>query len=107
MLRSLLSITGLQRDDYIFPTVDPKQDGPDCKKDCADCTVNFPDKIKVETSLPLYGRIKQFHTHVLVATGRSDWKQHVEEERGSLMEAFDGVSSQHGVSARNRVLPAQ
>lgn len=104
MLRSLLSITGLQRDDYIFPTVDPKQDGPDCKKDCADCTLNFPDKVKVETSLPLYGRIKQFHTHVLVATGRSDWKQHVEQERGSLMEAFDGVSSQHGrmmVSASN------
>ncbi|KAL4985031.1 Sucrase/ferredoxin-like-domain-containing protein [Aspergillus falconensis] len=104
MLRSLLSITGLQRNDYIFPTVDPKKDGPDCKKDCADCTVNFPDKIKVETSLPLYGHIKQFHTHVLVATGRSDWKQHVEDERGSLMEAFDGASSQHGrmmISASN------
>ncbi|KAL6240102.1 hypothetical protein BDW75DRAFT_196956 [Aspergillus navahoensis] len=108
MLRSLLSITGLQRNNYIFPTVDPKEDGPDCKKDCADCTVSFPEKVKVETSLPLYGHIKEFHTHVLVATGRSDWKQHVESERGSLMEAFDGASSQHGrmmISASNLKSP--
>jgi hypothetical protein len=98
MLRSLLSITGLQREDYIFPTVNPKQDGPDCKKDCADCTINYPSNVKIETSRPLYGHIKQFHTHVLVATGKSDWKQHVETERGSLMEAFNHSSgSKHGV----------
>lgn len=97
MLRSLLSATGLQRDNYIFPTVDPKTDGPDCQKDCADCTVHFPSKVKVETSRPLYGHIKEFHAHVLVATGRSDWKEHVEDERGSLMEAFHGSSSKRGV----------
>ncbi|KAL4921828.1 Sucrase/ferredoxin-like-domain-containing protein [Aspergillus aurantiobrunneus] len=105
MLRSFLSVTGLQRDDYIFPTVDPKQDGPDCKKDCADCTINFPSKVKVDTSRPLYGQIKQFHTHVLVATGKSDWKERVENEHGSLMEAFDNSSgSKHGrvmISASN------
>ncbi|KAL4779403.1 Sucrase/ferredoxin-like-domain-containing protein [Aspergillus varians] len=105
MLRSLLSITGLQRDNYIFPTVDPKEDGPDCTKDCADCTVNFPSKVKVETSRPLYGHIKEFHTHVLVATGKSDWKERVEFETGSLMKAFHFSSgSQHGrmmVSASN------
>ncbi|KAL4870746.1 hypothetical protein BDV12DRAFT_165149 [Aspergillus spectabilis] len=109
MLRSILSITGLQRDDYIFPTVDPKQDGPGCKKDCADCTVNYPSKVKIETSRPLYGHIKQFHTHVLVATGKSDWKQHVENESGSLMEAFDHSSgSKHGrmmISASNLRAP--
>ncbi|KAL2865868.1 sucrase/ferredoxin-like domain-containing protein [Aspergillus lucknowensis] len=105
MLRSLLSITGLQRDDYIFPTVDPKEDGIDCKKDCADCTIQYPSKVKVETSRPLYGHIKQFHTHILVATGKSDWKEKVENETGSLMEAIHGSSgSQHGrmmVSASN------
>ncbi|BCS22260.1 sucrase/ferredoxin-like domain-containing protein [Aspergillus puulaauensis] len=105
MLRSLLSVTGLQRDNYIFPTVDLKEDGPDCKKDCADCTINYPSKVKVETSRPLYGHIKEFHTHVLVATGQSDWKEKVENERGSLMEAFnDSHGSKHGrmmVSASN------
>ncbi|KAL2838769.1 Sucrase/ferredoxin-like-domain-containing protein [Aspergillus pseudodeflectus] len=105
MLRSLLSITGLQREDYIFPTVDPKEDGIDCKKDCANCTIEFPAKVKIETSLPFYGHIKQFHTHVLVATGKSDWKEKVENEPGSLMEAIhDSSGSKHGrmmVSASN------
>ncbi|KAL4956446.1 Sucrase/ferredoxin-like-domain-containing protein [Aspergillus filifer] len=109
MLRSFLSKTGLQRNDYIFPTVDAKVDGPDCKKDCADCTISYPAKVKVETSMPLYGHIKQFHTHVLVATGKTDWKDHIEKESGSLMEAFDKASgSKHGrmmVSASNLTSP--
>ncbi|KAJ0426286.1 Sucrase/ferredoxin-like-domain-containing protein [Aspergillus carlsbadensis] len=105
MLRSLLSITGLQRENYIFPTVDPEEDGIDCKKDCANCTIEYPAKVKIETSLPFYGHIKQFHTHVLVATGKSDWKEKVENEPGSLMEAIhDSSGSKHGrmmVSASN------
>ncbi|PYI19658.1 hypothetical protein BO99DRAFT_384057 [Aspergillus violaceofuscus CBS 115571] len=103
MLRSLLARGGLIRnDDYIFPSVEPTQDGPDCKQDCADCTVQFPSKVKVETSRPLYGHIKEFHTHVLVATGKSDWTEHVENEKGSLMEAFDASANQskHGVCSR-------
>ncbi|KAE8382893.1 Sucrase/ferredoxin-like-domain-containing protein [Aspergillus bertholletiae] len=105
MLRSLLSL-GSRNADYIFPTVDPKQDGPSCKQDCADCTVLFPSKVKVENSRVLYGHIKEFHTHVLVATGKSDWTERVENEKGSLMEAFDRSSNQskHGrmmVSASN------
>ncbi len=100
MLRSFLSVTGFQRDNYIFPTVELKEDGPDCKKDCADCTIKYPSKVKVENSRPLYGHIKEFHTHVLVATGQSDWKEKVENERGSLMEAFhDSHGSKHGVSS--------
>ncbi|PYH98262.1 sucrase/ferredoxin domain protein [Aspergillus ellipticus CBS 707.79] len=111
MFRSLLSRGGLVRgDSYIFPTVDPKEDGPDCQKDCADCTVQFPSKVKMETSKPLYGHIKEFHTHVLVATGKSDWVEKVESEKGSLMEAFDESSSksQHGrfmISASNLQSP--
>ncbi|KAL5359766.1 Sucrase/ferredoxin-like-domain-containing protein [Aspergillus floccosus] len=104
MLRSLLWRQSTT--DYLFPTVDPAQDGPDCQSDCADCTVHFPSKVKIETSRPLYGHIKQFSTHVLVATGRSDWTQKVEHEKGSLMEAFDSssVKSKQGrimVSASN------
>ncbi|GES57487.1 sucrase/ferredoxin domain protein [Aspergillus terreus] len=91
MLRSLLWRQSTT--DYLFPTVDPGQDGPDCKSDCADCTVHFPSKVKIETSRPLYGHIKQFSTHVLVATGRSDWTEKVEQEKDSLMEAFDSSSA--------------
>lgn len=97
MLRSLLSLGRASADDYLFPTVNPKEDGPDCTKDCADCTTKFPSKVKIETSRPLYGHIKEFHSHVLVATGQSDWKEKVEKESGSLMEAFDSAKSERGV----------
>lgn len=104
MLRSLLSLG--RAPNYIFPKVDPAQDGPDCLKDCADCTTQFPAKVKVETSMPLYGHIKEFHSHVLVATGRSDWKEKVGQEKGSLMEAFEQPSakSKLGVRAPNLYL---
>ncbi|PLN80497.1 Sucrase/ferredoxin-like-domain-containing protein [Aspergillus taichungensis] len=107
MFQSLLSLRAVKSNtNYIFPTVNPKEDGPDCQRDCADCTVHFPSKVKIETSKPLYGKTKEFHCHVLVATGRSDWNQHAEQEKGSLMEAFDqsAYKSRHGrimVSASN------
>jgi hypothetical protein len=106
MLRSLLSFGRTGTNDYLFPKVDPKEDGPQCLKDCADCTVKFPSKVKVETSRPLYGQIKEFHAHVLVATGQSDWKEkHVEKMTGSLMEAFDEAKSDHGVSSEIPIQP--
>ncbi|KAL4897770.1 Sucrase/ferredoxin-like-domain-containing protein [Aspergillus ambiguus] len=111
MLRSFLWRSSPQSTtDYLFPTVDPAHDGPDCKNDCADCTVHFPSKVKIESSRPLYGHIKQFSTHVLVATGRSDWIPKVEQEKGSLMEALDSSSakSKQGrimVSASNLTPP--
>lgn len=100
MLRSLLSFTTqTSSQDYIFPRVDPKEDGEDCLKDCSDCTVQCPPKVKIDTTRPLYGHIKQFHAHVLVATGKSDWVEKVENEKGSLTEAFssDAGKSKHGV----------
>lgn len=98
MLRSLLSFTGQLNQDYIFPRVDPKEDGEDCLKDCSDCTVNCPANVKIDTYRPLYGQIKQFHAHVLVATGKNDWVEKVENEKGSLMEAFKSAGeSKNGV----------
>lgn len=94
MLRSLLSLG--RSAEYLFPKVNPKQDGPECLKDCTDCSINFPSNVKVDNTLPLYGNIREFHSHVLVATGRSDWKEKVKQEKGSLMEAFD----QHSAKSR-------
>ncbi|KAJ9314755.1 hypothetical protein DTO271D3_5001 [Paecilomyces variotii] len=95
MFKSLLAFAGRADDgsDYVFPTVNPKEDGPDCTKDCADCTVRYPSKFKVETSRQLYGHIKPFTTHLLVATGKDDWAEKVERERGSLMEALHDSSA--------------
>lgn len=100
MLRSWLSLgTSPQTPEYIFPTVTPEQDGPDCRRDCADCTATFSSRVKIDTVKPLYGHIKEFSTHVLVGTGQSDWVEKVKKDRGSLMEAFaqNSARSRHGV----------
>lgn len=99
MFRSLLSFGGAPcTPEYIFPTVQPGEDGPDCLQDCADCTVRYP-KFKVDAVKPLYGHIKEYSTHVLVATGQSDWIEKVKSDKGSLMEAFaqNSSRSKHGV----------
>lgn len=86
--------------DYIFPTVDPSVDGPDCSHDCADCTVKWPSsRMKIDTDKQIYGGLKPFATHVLVATGKTDWASKAEREQGSLMEAFklSSVKSNKGV----------
>lgn len=95
MLKSLLSLG--RSTQYFVPKVEPAVDGPECLQDCANCTNHFPSKVKVETSLPFYGHIKEFHSHVLVATGKNDWKEKVEQEKGSLMEALDSSKSKRGV----------
>ncbi|KAF3479956.1 actin patches distal protein 1 [Arthroderma uncinatum] len=79
---------------FIFPSVDPDVDGEDCDHDCANCTIRYPSKFKVEEDGKLYGKVKPVTNHVLVATGRSDWMPKAENEKGSLMEAFRRDSSQ-------------
>jgi hypothetical protein len=45
-----------------------------------DVGMEFFDLAIKRSSRPLYGQIKEFHSHVLVATGKSDWKEkHVEK----------------------------
>ena len=92
---------GHHRDkDYVFPGVHRDTDGPDCHRDCADCTIRYPWNFKVNNERQIYGSVKPFGTHVLVATGKTDWIPKVEKEKGSLMEAFKqgGVKGKDGVS---------
>ncbi|KAE8371435.1 Sucrase/ferredoxin-like-domain-containing protein [Aspergillus bertholletiae] len=93
MSRSL-SATKFESLEYIFPTMVPKRDGEECRHDCANCTV------KVDTTLPMYGHIKQFDAHVLVATGKAAWLGKV-EEKGSLLEAF---KSNEGKPQHRRIM---
>ncbi|TGJ81368.1 hypothetical protein E0Z10_g7395 [Xylaria hypoxylon] len=69
------------------PTV-PAVDGEDCAHDCESCHVSYPRGFKVEESDLLYGHVKGWSTHVIVATGKSDWVRDVEDEKGSVMQAF-------------------
>ena len=86
-------------DDQLFTKVDPAVDGEDCLHDCATCTVKYPAKFDIDREDELYGHVKGWATHLLIATGKSDWVHDVADEEGSLMEAIEkgGVEPSNGV----------
>jgi hypothetical protein len=57
----------------LFTKTDPAVDGEECTHDCSSCSVEYPAKFKVEQDAQLYGHIKAFDRHLLIATGKSDW----------------------------------
>lgn len=70
----------------LFPVVDPAVDGEECLRDCESCTIRYPSKFKIDEEAELYGWVKGWSTHLLVATGKTDWVRDVEDEVGSVME---------------------
>lgn len=75
----------------LFPKVDPAVDGEDCLHDCASCSISYPKGFKIEESDELYGHIKGWATHILVATGKTDWVRDVADEKGSVMQAIEAA----------------
>ncbi|KAK7518601.1 Sucrase/ferredoxin-like-domain-containing protein [Phyllosticta citriasiana] len=94
----------------LFPVTDPAVDGEDCLRDCANCTIKYPRKWSVDESDNMYGNIGGWNTHLIVATGKTDWVRDVADEKGSIMEAVDkcGVKPSNGkmmLSASDMPLP--
>jgi len=73
----------------LFPATDPAIDGDDCDHDCNSCSIKYPRDFKIDEDDELYGHVKGWSTHVLVATGKSDWVRDVADEKGSVMEALE------------------
>lgn len=76
----------------LFPVVDPGVDGDECLQDCAGCPIQYPrvfTKIGIEEDSDLWGGIKEYAVHAIVATGKTDWIRDVCDEKGSVMEALD------------------
>ncbi|KAL8689160.1 MAG: hypothetical protein Q9218_005110, partial [Villophora microphyllina] len=71
----------------LFPKVDPAVDGEDCDHDCSSCTIKYPSKFNIDEDEKLYGHVNGWSTHMLVATGKTDWVRDVSDEKGSVMEA--------------------
>lgn len=83
----------------LFPTVNKEIDGEDCDHDCESCAVHYPSKFSIDESDRLYGHIKGWSTHLLVATGKTDWVRDVTDEKGSVMEAVGKAKQpRNGVS---------
>lgn len=86
----------------LFPATDPAIDGDDCLHDCASCSIKYPRKFDIDETEELYGHVKGFNTHLIVATGKTDWVRDVADEKGSIMEAVDRgtVKPSNGVSLK-------
>lgn len=85
--------------DRLFPKPDPVLDGEECLHDCSSCTIRYPNKFNVDMKDKMFGNVSGWATHMLVATGKTDWVRDVADERGSLMEAIEwgGVVPSNGV----------
>lgn len=85
--------------DALFPKVDPAVDGEECLHDCASCTIRLPARFEIDTKDSLYGNVDGWATHLVVATGKTDWVRDVADEKGSVMEAVErgGVGPGNGV----------
>jgi hypothetical protein len=71
----------------LFTKTSAEVDGDECLHDCQTCTIQYPRKFEVEEDDKLYGEIKGWSRHMIVATGKTDWVRDVEDEKGSVMEA--------------------
>jgi glycerol-3-phosphate O-acyltransferase/dihydroxyacetone phosphate acyltransferase len=93
----------------LFVKTDPKVDGDECLHDCENCSARYPRGFKIEEEDVLYGHVAAWSTHVLVGTGKTDWVRDVEEEEGSVMQAFSkAVEPSNGklkLSASNMPTP--
>ncbi|KAH0612408.1 uncharacterized protein H6S33_010460 [Morchella sextelata] len=89
--------------DTLFPLVTCEHDKTDaaaeeCDHDCAACPQVAPDgtsgygkafdKIGVDHDEELWGGVKKYSRHVIVATGETDWIRDVDEIPGSVMRAL-------------------
>lgn len=83
----------------LFPATDPAVDGDDCDQDCHSCSIKYPRDFKIDEADELYGHVKGWSTHVLVATGKSDWVRDVADEKGSVMEALEKYTSSSSAAA--------
>lgn len=61
----------------LFPKTDPTADGEECLHDCASCTIKYPNKWSIDEDEELYGHVKGWSTHLIVATGKTDWVRDV------------------------------
>jgi hypothetical protein len=72
----------------LFTSTDPVIDGEECLHDCDSCTIKYPRSWNIEEEDQIYGHVGGWDTHLVVATGKTDWVRDVTDEVGSVMEAI-------------------
>lgn len=97
--RLAIGAKGAVPSEELFRRVDPAVDGDECLQDCDTCAVHLPRGFKIDEADELYGMVKGWQTHILVATGKTDWVRDVTDEKGSVMQAVGKAEApSNGVS---------
>lgn len=71
------------------PVTTADVDGDECLHDCDTCTIHLPRSFKIDKSNLLFGKIKGWSRHLVVATGKTGWVRDVADEKCSVMEAIE------------------
>jgi (2Fe-2S) ferredoxin len=105
----VLSLTEKERQRALFPEVNLEVDGDDCKEQCSSCTLAYPPRFK-QKSGPVFNSVNPFQQHLVVATGKKDWRKKVEMDSGSIFEKLSklGDGRKEGrliISASNIPVP--
>ena len=50
---------------------------PECDHDCESCTATYPASFEIEEKEALWNSAKGWASHVIVATGETDWVRNV------------------------------
>lgn len=76
--------------------------------DCDSCGTHekYPASLSIDTETPLWGTANPWRTHILCATGKTDWVHSVTEEVGTLAHAIDSTKENwsYNVVDRSRVI---
>ncbi|KAI5205825.1 sucrase/ferredoxin-like family protein [Aureobasidium subglaciale] len=98
-----------KNEDNLFTKTDPAVDGEECLHDCEGCSIKYPRKFEIDEEDKVYGNIAGWNTHLIVATGKSDWVRDVCDEKGSVMEAVgkseEPTNGKMMLSASNMPIP--
>jgi hypothetical protein len=94
LINFITSYIATPSEPQIPPITDLLPPAPEeCLNDCASCP-DYPRsfwKAGVERESALYGGVKKWDLHVLVATGRDNWIRDVEEEGGVLTAVWKAI----------------
>lgn len=76
--------------------------------DCESCSSHekYPSSLSIDTETPLWGSVKPWRSHILCATGKTDWVHSVTDESGTLAHAIAETkeSWSHDVVDKGRVM---
>lgn len=84
----------------LFPAADPT-----CLE-CAHPCPEFPPSIQdsIDHKDVLYGTVRDYGPHILVATGKSNWPHTIEEEKGSMANALSKANEASSTASKRRHL---